>query len=277
MADVLIAGCGDLGQRLANRVAGVHRVIGVRRQWREVPDTLVPHTCDLTDARAVASLPRQIDALIFTPTPGARGVAAYQAIYQTALTHIIEHYANHAPLLLMVSSTSVYGQHRGEWVDEDSVTEPRQPTSQCIVQGELLWAAQPQALRVRLSGIYGPGRSYLLNKARQAPLIAKDPPYYSNRIHQDDAVSALLLLLNKAFDHQPLAPLYLVTDDDPAPLWDVVSWLAAQQGCPPPQAESRSPGAEQNKRCRNARIKALGLTLAYPDYRHGYQNFGEWR
>ncbi len=270
MALILIAGFGDIGLRLTAKLSGRHQLVAARRNWHHAPDGVVPIACDLTDALAVKSLPKDVDGLIFMATPGAGTETAYQAIYQTALTRLMNHYVNRAPVSIMVSSTSVYGQNQGEWVDETSPTEPIRETSQWIVKGEKMWLEQRQPLIVRFSGIYGPGREYLLNKARQAPSIPCTPPSYSNRVHQQDAAASLAFLLEKALEQQPLDTIYLVSDDQPAPIWDVVTWLAAAMQCPPPKAEQRLPSAAQNKRCRNQKIKDLGFNFQYPDYRAGY-------
>jgi nucleoside-diphosphate-sugar epimerase len=119
---------------------------------------------------------------------------------------------------------------------------------------------------VRFSGIYGPGREYLLRMAKQTSSIQQNPPYYTNRIHQRDCVAVLAYLLKLRSSGISLEQCYLASDDDPAPLWDVITWLSGEMQCNPPVAKMIEDNCDMNKRCRNDRLKNLG----YPDYKTGY-------
>ncbi len=175
-----------------------------------------------------------------------------------------------------LSTTGVYGDHQGAWVDE---TTPPTPGSARAVQrlvAERQWQATGLPVHVfRLAGIYGPGRGPF-EKLRDgmARRILKPGQVFS-RIHVDDIATVLLASMARP---DPGA-VYNVCDDDPAPPEDVLSYAAALLGLPEPpgvawdQADlspmARSFYAE-SKRVRNARIKAeLGVTLAYPGYREG--------
>ena len=169
----------------------------------------------------------------------------------------------------MVSSTSVYGQSQGEWVDEESIAEPDNISSRLIRLAEQrLTALNPDNIIVRFSGIYGPGREYLLRQALQTPAIQQTPPYFTNRIHQQDCVDVLSFLLEQRLEGRALAQCYLASDDDPAPTWEVMNWLADHLHCPAPTARDGEVG--MNKRCSNARLKALGYQFQYPSYKDGY-------
>lgn len=171
----------------------------------------------------------------------------------------------------MVSSTSVYGQSAGEWVDEDSAAEPANITSRLIRQAEQkLMDSNPANIVVRFSGIYGPGREYLLRLATQAPTIQQTPPYFTNRIHQQDCVGVLSFLLEQRLAERALAQCYLASDDDPAPTWEVMTWLADRLHCPPPTVKAVAADAGMNKRCSNTRLKTLGYRFQYPSYKDGY-------
>ncbi|MGZ8097347.1 MAG: SDR family NAD(P)-dependent oxidoreductase, partial [Methylosarcina sp.] len=134
-------------------------------------------------------------------------------------------------------------------------------------------ATNPENIVARFSGIYGPGRDYLLRKAAEAPLIQKTPPYYTNRIHQQDCVGVLSFLLAQRLAGVALDSCYLASDDDPASLWEVVSWLAENLHCPPPAMKQGAEDAPMNKRCSNARLKALGYRFRFRNFKEGY---GEW-
>ncbi|MBS3954121.1 MAG: SDR family oxidoreductase [Methylomicrobium sp.] len=275
MANILIAGCGDIGIRLAGLLNRQnHHVTGIRRHPPEnLNETVTFFQADLTQASSFTALPLNFDEVVFMPTPGQRSTASYQAVYDTALENLLKHFekAERPPHWFFISSTSVYGQSNGEWIDEDSVTEANTPSGQLIRRAELrLLSALPETTIVRFSGIYGPGREYLLNSARSAPEIMRDPPYYTNRIHQDDCAGVLDFLIGLRLKGEKLATCYLANDDNPAPQWEVVSWMTEQLGCRPPLVKPPSTPPDLNKRCDNKRLKALGYRFIYPDYRDGY-------
>ena len=122
---------------------------------------------------------------------------------------------------------------------------------------------------VRLTGIYGPGREWLLGQVRQGYRVATEPPLYGNRIHADDAAGLLAYLLQADALGVALDDCYIGVDDEPAPLHEVVAWLREQLGVSHWAAESTVRRAG-SKRCSNARAKALGWTPRYASYREGY-------
>jgi nucleoside-diphosphate-sugar epimerase len=172
----------------------------------------------------------------------------------------------------------VYAQDDGSWVDEGSPAEPAEGTGRRILEGERLVASAPfTGVTLRLAGIYGPGRTRLLEQVRSGEArIPRDEPRYTNRIHRDDCAGAIVHLLALA---TPDA-LYLGVDREPAPIADVQRWLAAELGVPAPPAEADpenvqdSPSARRNrsnKRCKNDRLIASGYVFRYPTFREGYR------
>lgn len=175
-----------------------------------------------------------------------------------------------------LSTTGVYGDHQGGWVDEATPLTPSAVRGEYRVLAEAQWRATGLPVHIfRLAGIYGPGRGPF-EKVRDgtARRIIKPGQVFS-RIHVDDIAQVLLASINRP---NPGAA-YNVCDDDPAPPEDVLSYAAHLLGLPDPPAVdyatadltpmARSFYAE-NKRVRNDKIKTeLGVQLAYPDYRHG--------
>lgn len=270
MAKALLVGCGDLGTALAARlVAAGHRVIALKRS---PPAHLLPgvdyRRADLTrEAPDLADA--TFDQAFVILAPGARDAAAYQALYGDGVARLAAALAGRVGRWFFVSSTSVYGQCDGEWVDEDSATEPATATARWLLAAERRLAESgAPATAVRFSGIYGPGRERLLRQIAAGEPVPYDPPVYTNRIHRDDCVGILELLHRHALEGLTLAPLYLASDDCPAPLGTVARGLASALGVPPPPPGPGNGG--QNKRCRNDRIKALGYRFRFPDWRAGY-------
>jgi hypothetical protein len=179
-----------------------------------------------------------------------------------------------------LSTTGVYGDRAGGWVDEASALEPTGPRGRRRVEAEAgwldLWRGFGLPVHVfRLAGIYGPGRSAFdaLREGR-AQRIDKPGQVFS-RIHVDDIAAVLEGSIRRP---RPGA-IYNLCDDDPAPPADVIAFAAGLMGVAPPPlvpfAEAtlsdmaRSFYAD-NKRVRNDLVKSeLGVTLAYPDYRSG--------
>jgi nucleoside-diphosphate-sugar epimerase len=270
MARLLIVGCGDLGMRLAHVLSDQgHQVTGLKRRPPSHDHRIRFAAADIATGAGLDALDEDFDQAFFIVTPDGRAESDYRAIYETGLNRMLARLPR-CPWFF-VSSTGVYAQTRGEWVDEDSPAEPRAITSRLIWQAEQrLIASSPDSVVVRFSGIYGPGRESLLRKAAQSPVIQKEPPYFTNRIHQQDCVDVLAFLLNQRLAGRRLEPCYLASDDDPAPLWEVVSWLAERLHCAPPVAETAGADAVMNKRCRNRRLKDLGYQFRYPGYKEGY-------
>ena len=275
MAKILIIGCGAIGTQLAHDLSAKgHQVTGLKRN---PPKTEVGNvnyfTADITSSVGLEDLPTDFDTLYFIVSPDGRTEASYRAIYESGLNNLLNKFAlaGSNPHWIFVSSTSVYGQSQGEWVDEDSIAQPESITSQFIRQAEQkLMVLNPENIVVRFSGIYGPGREYLLRMAKQAPAIQKYPPYFTNRIHQQDCIGVLAFMLERRLAGVALEQCYLASDDDPAPMWEVMSWLAEHLKCQPPGVKSVDNHCAMNKRCNNRRLKALGYKFRYPSFKDGY-------
>lgn len=181
-----------------------------------------------------------------------------------------------------LSTTGVYGDRQGGWVDEESELDGSGPRGQARVRAEAAWQALAKAhglpLHIfRLAGIYGPGRGpFAKLRASTARRIVKPGQVFS-RIHVEDIAQVLMASIEKP---QPIG-IYNLCDDDPAPPQDVLEHAAHLLGLPVPPAlpfeeaaPKMSPMARSfyadSKRVRNDRIKTeLGVRLRYPDYRSG--------
>lgn len=181
-----------------------------------------------------------------------------------------------------LSTTAVYGNHDGGWIDEST---PLAPTSQRGSQRERA-EEQWQSLAMnedfplhifRLAGIYGPGRSALDTVRSGTARRIDKPGHVFNRIHVDDIVQTLIASINQP---KP-GGIYNLADDYPSTSHEVISFACNLLGiCPPPMIPYEQADVapmvrsfySDNKRVKNDRIKQeLGVSLLYPDYRAGLQ------
>nr|WP_314575652.1 SDR family oxidoreductase [uncultured Pseudomonas sp.] len=273
---VLIAGCGDIGGRLASQLLPQGwTVYGLRRSVAKLPPSVIGVSGDLFDARMPAQWPEgRIDYLVYCATPTVRDEAGYRAAYIEGLRHVLawtERSGQKPKRILFVSSSSVYGQQQGEWVDETSPADASGFSGQVMREAEkVALSSDVPATVVRLTGIYGPGRSDLMNRVRQGYSVAVDPPLYGNRIHADDAAGLLAFLLQADAVGVALDDCYIGVDDAPAPLAEVVDWMRERLGVTQ-WSDEHSVRRAGSKRCSNARATALGWAPRYASYREGYE------
>jgi hypothetical protein len=188
-----------------------------------------------------------------------------------------------------LSTVGVYGDHDGAWVDETSPCKPVSRRSVERVEAENGWLAFAKASGLpvailRLSGIYGPGRNTFCNLAGGTAkrIIKKDQVFNRIRVEDIGAAALFLAMRNEG-------GIFNVTDDEPAPPQDVVTYAASLMGVAPPQEMAfeeaeMTPMARsfygENKRASNRKIRSLGFEFGYPDYRISLENLwkcGNWR
>jgi len=265
---VLIAGCGDVGNVLAALLLqDGHVVYGLKRDTSTLPAGVRPVLADLTKSSTLTDLPGDIDRLVFMPTPASRDQAGYEAIFIDGWENLWAGLKKEPLRTLLVSSTAVFGESGGAIVNEETRPDPTGFNGKVLLKMEQLAAACTDHLvNVRFSGIYGPGRDRLIRLARSEGLeVQQTPPYFTNRIHRDDAAAVLTHLLQIK---KPQS-LYLATDDLPAPRYEVIEWLANEQGSPAPIGMTDN-HASLGKRVSNQRLRDSGFRMTYPDYRAGY-------
>lgn len=287
---VLIAGYGYVGEALAQRLthAGAE-VFALSRTPRDLPPGVQALPCDLSAPIPAERLPAELDAVAYLAAPGRPAAggpfdldAAYRAVFVSGSRHLREalEASGQRPRVVFASSTSVYGQDDGSWVDEDSPAIPADPRGGLVLAGEAEWTGDGRcdAVVVRLGGIYGPGRTRLVEQVRAGRLprpLGAEAARYTNRIHRDDAAGLFAHLMAV----EDPAPLYLGVDSDPAPRGVLLEFLAELVGVElpsgpgdaapgPAERPARNPGS---KRCSNARALASGYRFAFPSFREGYR------
>lgn len=268
---VLIAGCGDLGERLAPQLqARGWDCAGLRRNPARLPPGVRPLAADLCDPATLGELPRlQPQVLVFTPTPAGRGEAGYRAGFATAAANLVDALGRRPPrLALLVSSTRVYAERDGGWVDEASPLHEEDPGAAAIIAAERAFIEGfPRALVLRAGGLYGKGPGYLLERVAAGRLSAAEPPRFSNRMHRDDLAGCMLHAIAGGCEGLQVVN---AVDDAPVPLQEVERWLCEQLH--KPYAPPATGEAAAHKRVGNARLRGSGASLRYPDYRAGYDD-----
>lgn len=273
---LLIVGCGDVGNRLAAQpILADWRRYGLRRDASRLSAAVLPIAADLAEPALPPGWPTgAIDYLVYCVAASQHDEAGYRAAYVEGLRRVLGWLAESGQRprrLIFVSSTGVYAQQAGEWVDEDSPAEAQGYSGRVMREAErLALSCGLPASVVRLAGIYGPGRRWLLDQVRQGYRVAVEPPLYGNRIHAEDAAALLAWLLDADARGLALADCYIGVDDEPAPLHEVVDWLRGELGVTV-WSESAQVRRAGSKRCRNARARALGWVPRYPSYREGYR------
>lgn len=275
MARILIAGCGYVGQELGLRlVREGHSVCGLRRGPGRLAPGLRGFRADLTRPETLRDLPGPFEVVFYTAGASHRSEAGYRSAYLQGLGNLVAALQGQKPpvrRLFFTSSTAVYGQSGGEWVDEDS------PAEAGHFRGRLLRAAEQVLLGgpiegtvVRVGGIYGPGRSRLIDSVRRGEACCfEGPPRYLNHVHRDDCAGALAHLMGVG---RPRS-LYLLVDHEPAEQCGVLRWIAGRLNVPAPPRVSPEAGKPVRgaKRCRNTRLVDSGYVFRYPTFRDGYE------
>jgi len=271
---VLIVGCGDIGERFAKALpADLYSVTGLRRTPPQDNTYLHYKACNVTHGDELNAVIQQgaFDVIMVSMTPTERSDAGYELAYVQTCKHLVAalNAHHHTPrLVLFISSTAVYGQDDNAVVDESSPTLPDSFSGKRLLEAErCLQNSDFNSVILRFSGIYGPGRNRMIELVRQGR--ASLSPHITNRIHADDGAAALAYLVELSRKSVPLDPVYLVTDNAPVPMADVTTWLAQQMNIA--HFAGLAGDAERgNKRCSNKRLLATGFTLRYPDYVAGY-------
>lgn len=276
-AKILIAGCGDLGIRLAQQLGNIDtaQVIGLRRTpltTEVMPKNFQWLSADFNRTETLQSLPKDITHIVFAAAPGTRTPADYQAVYVHGLQQTIQACASAAlRRVVFISSSAVYSDHGDLWVDETTPTAPKHFNGEVLCEAEHWLSSyglrhQVQTISLRLSGIYGPGRNFLLDRLRlgqaSAPL---GDSHWVNRIHVEDAAAAIVHMLSL----QNPDSVYIVSDSTPLPMRALYEALAQTVGGPCPPV-GPAPAMVGSKRLSNARLVATGFKLKWPDSRDGY-------
>ena len=285
---VAILGCGYVGLELGRQLtAAGERVVGVRRSDSGL-DAIESAgfegvRADLTEPADLAAVP-DAETVVFAASSGGRGADAAREVYVEGQRTALDAFAardDPPERYLYTSSTGVYGDHGGDWVDEGTPLEPTTGKTRVLAEAERV-AIEGAADRgidgtvARLAGIYGPDR-YRLSRYVEGPVTEG----YLNMIHRDDIAGAVAYLLREDLAR---GEVVLVVDDEPVSKWEFADWLAAECGVDEPPkrtkeerldagelSEAARRRIQTSKRCRNDKLRGLGYEFEYPTFREGYR------
>ena len=277
MKNILIIGCGYVGQELARLF--VKEGVGVYGVNRSVPEDAIDCVnyleADVLDKASFKNFPKEVDAIVYAIGAKESSEKAYDEAYVQGLSNVVDFAKENYPKLkriIFTSSTGVYGQSMGEEVDEASFTVPQNFSGKKVLEGEeLLLTSGVPATVIRFGGIYGPSRTRLINKAKEGPVeITINDLAYTNRIHRDDCARVVKHILELEDPDR----IYNAVDNNPATKDTVMSWIADQVG-----SEIRYVGdfelsspSKLNKRIQNKKLRDSGFKFQYPSFREGYDS-----
>ncbi|TWT86857.1 NAD dependent epimerase/dehydratase family protein [Pseudobythopirellula maris] len=275
----LIFGCGYLGERVARRwlAAGDLVTVVTRSAQRAAgfaSDGLSPFVADVTQPDTLAGLPAADTVLYAVGFDRAAGPSVVET-YAGGLSNVIAALKAEPERLIYASTTGVYGDAAGGWIDETTPTGPGREGARASLAAECVLTASPLAgrsVRLRLAGLYGPGRVPYLRALSDGEPIAAPAEGYLNLIHADDAAAVVVA----AADGPQTPSLLCVSDGSPVVRREYYSEAARLVGGPPPQFTAPDPDSPRaaraavNRRVRNTRlVAALGFSPVYPSYREG--------
>ncbi|NCG08590.1 MAG: NAD-dependent epimerase/dehydratase family protein [Verrucomicrobia bacterium] len=286
---VLIVGCGYIGTALAEQLLKVGVKVGALTRNVRSADTLRKMgleevvVADLDSDLWHEQLNLKYQAVVNCVSSAGGGLVGYEKSYVQGQKSLLSWAEQMKPeIICYTSSTSVYPQDGGVWVDESAETEPATKTAALLLKAERLllenkvWAGRRYVLR--LGGIYGPGRHYLIDQIKNGEqVLSGHGQHHLNIIHRDDAVSGILAILNKAFTVP--CGIYNVCDGQPAQKSEIVGWIAdaLKVSCPQfnpklmtDRLQRRGGKMPDRKICCRKLGEVSRWQIAYPNYKIGY-------
>ncbi len=291
---VFIAGCGYVGSALAEQLKKKGVKVGALTRNKERAaelrelglDEVV--VADLDSCAWHDKLRLKYRAVVNCVSSAGGGLAGYQKSYVEGQRSLLEWAQVAQPeVICYTSSTSVYPQSDGVWVDETASTEPSTETSALLLEAEQMLLNSKfyhgKAFVMRLAGIYGPGRHYLIDQIKGGEeVIPGEGRHHLNLIHRDDAVSGIMAVLES---YPNLASgIYNLCDGEPYIQLEIVRWVAASLSvnCPSfdPEMKTarmlRRKGRSPDRKISNKKlIETTSWRAKFPNFKAGYKAFLE--
>jgi len=268
---LLILGCGDIGTRvgLALTEAG-WTVIAARRSPERLPAAFTGIPVDMTEPQSFAPLgEHQPDYVLVTPTPSSYDAAGYQAGFLDAAQNLAaQPWLKRCRRVVWVSSTRVYREASGGWVDEHAPLNTEEPQAEFMVRAEASIRRAAVSTVIRPAGVYGNPDGMLVRKVLSGRCSVPGA-VSGNRIHRHDLARLIGHCLSRDSQGEWVPPTILACDNDVTPTYEIERWLAKQWGVSLIE-ESAGERPRANRRCRSRLLSGLGFELTYPTWREGY-------
>ena len=262
MNRIVVVGAGYVGSISAALLAATGAEVWAARRTRVTPPLHTHALCiDVADPNPPLDWPTGITHVMYAVAPGGGNEDAYRIGYHDGLRNIAS-FCDPKARVVLLSSTGVYGQEGGEWVTEASPRTGTRPNIQWLKRAEDHLLTLPNSCVLRLGGIYGPGRTRMIQNA--VSLTPDIHAIYTSRIHQFDAAAASVHCMLGASVPREL----LGVDESPALDEEVVAYLRDRLGLPALRPTTKSPSG---KRIDSAALRASGFQFRYPSFREGYR------
>lgn len=259
--NILILGCGKTGMALAKEIIQQeHHVTVISRTAQHLEN--MQHIAQ--DIRHL-SLSKNIlfDWVYVILAPDQRSVTAYQsvfidtakAVHQALAEHPVQH-------IVFISSTRVYGENTGQWIDDTTLADTFDPIGQTLIAAERLWSAywQEKLIIIRPSGLYESDNPYLTRLAHNSENIQQQ--HWTNRIHRQDLVGFLLYLLSL----KNLKPHYLLSDQQPRLQHEIINLIRQNDGLSALFVGKNLP--ETGKRIHSTHLQQSAYPMKFPIFMH---------
>jgi nucleoside-diphosphate-sugar epimerase len=280
----LLFGCGYLGRRVVRRwLEHGDEAFGVTRRAGSLAELaqlgLREVVADVTDPATLGRLPRAdcvVYAVGYDRSPGR----SIHAVYAGGVRNVLDALPAPPRCFVYVSTTGVYPDAAGAWIDESTPTDPQREGGRASLAAEEVLRASPvapQAVILRMAGLYGPGRVPFLERLRAGQSIPAAEEGWLNLIHIDDAAAAIVAAERWMLARGPAGPRALnVCDGRPVRRAAYYAEVARLMGGPAPRFEAPDPASHRVARAATSRrisnaelLRELQFTLLYPSYREG--------
>jgi nucleoside-diphosphate-sugar epimerase len=271
---ILIVGCGQLGFSIVkNADPEIFKLYGFSRSLRKSPSSIEMHQVDILKNEAIDAIKLiNPEIIIYAVSADTQSIESYQDHYVAGLKKTYEAILelDHFKHLFFVSSTRVYGQKTTRILSELDIAEPSDYGGEALMEAETVARQlKDKATILRLSGIYGPNRTRMIQLAQSNPGNWPATNNWSNRIHEEDAARFIVFLIKRIMTKESIEPLYLVTDGVPTKQYDVLTWIRNRLQLTTDTIEL--PILESGKQLQSVLLNQTGFVLKYPDFTYGYE------
>ena len=269
---LLVIGCGKLGQKLGLLAKKTPLdLLGFKRKKITSTNIRIEQQ-DIFDKSFFDKVKTHSpDFILYSLSADEQSEKSYRRNYVEGLKQVIKSikYINNFQHLFFVSSTSVYGDNNDQFIDEFSETSPKNFRGTILLEAEnLLNTVKFNSTILRLSGIYGSGRNYMIKLSQDAESWPKFDRW-TNRINEDDAANFIIFLLNQCLQGEIPEKLYLLTDKEPVTLFRLLNWI--RQNLNLKNKINITSDPILGKRLRSSIIPSLKFEYKYPTYKQGYK------